>query len=218
LLAAWVIATVVYNLARRIRRAREGGTPPFATLSRSYWGMQLAHTGIAVFIIGVTLVKGFEVERDLRMDIGETTNVAGYEFRFDGTTTVAGPNYQATRGYLQVMRDGRDVTVMRPEKRIYGEQGQPMTETAIDTGLFRDLYVSLGEPVGGTAWAVRIYYKPFVKWIWGGCLLMALGGLLALSDRRYRIGVRMREIQETVDGTTDAAARPVPAALAEGRN
>jgi cytochrome c-type biogenesis protein CcmF len=220
LLAAWILSSTVYNLARRVRRAREAGTRPFASLSRSYWGMQLAHTGIAVFIIGVTLVKGLEVERDLRMEIGDVATIAGYQFRFDGITNVAGPNYRAARGYFQVMKDGRDVAVMRPEKRTYDAQGQPMTEAAIDTGLFRDLYVSLGEPVGDSAWSVRIYCKPFVKWIWSGCLLMALGGLLAVSDRRYRLAVRgAAPPHPAAPEGGGGEARPVPAAgLAEGRH
>jgi cytochrome c-type biogenesis protein CcmF len=207
LLSAWIFTTVAYGLLRRIRRAREIGARPFGSLSRSYWGMQLAHLGIAIFIVGVTVVRGFEVERDLRMDIGDIATVAGYEFRFDGTTKVSGPNYQADRGYVQVMKDGRDVAVMRPEKRVYNVQTQPMTETAIDTGLFRDLYISLGEPLEGSAWSLRIYYKPFVKWIWGGCLLMALGGVLAVSDRRYRIGLRSREPEQAPRDTPE----PLPA-------
>ena len=194
LLAAWLIVTIGVNVARRIRRARAAGAAPFAGSTRSYWGMQLAHLGVAVFIIGVTLVRGFEVEKDLRMGIGDSTTIAGYTFRFDGVVESQGPNYVAERGYVQVSRDGRDIVLMHPEKRVYTVQTMPMTEAAIDTGLLRDLYVSLGEPLAGGAWSVRIYYKPFVDWIWGGCLLMALGGLLAVSDRRYRLApARERE-------------------------
>jgi cytochrome c-type biogenesis protein CcmF len=168
--------------------------------------MQLAHLGIAVFIIGVTLVRGFEVEKDLRMGIGDTTTIAGYTFRFDGVVESQGPNYVAERGYVQVSRDGRDIELMHPEKRVYTVQTMPMTEAAIDTGLTRDLYVSLGEPLDGGAWSVRIYYKPFVDWIWGGCLLMALGGLLAITDRRYRLApVREREESSAAAGTQASA-------------
>jgi cytochrome c-type biogenesis protein CcmF len=203
LLAAWLIATIVSNLARRIRRARETGSG-LGSLSRSYWGMQLAHFGVAVFIIGVTMVKGLEVEKDLRMEVGDTAEVGGYVFRFDGIVEEPGPNYQATRGFFHVSKGNREVGLMHPEKRVYTVQTMPMTEAAIDTGLLRDLYVSMGEPVGGSAWSVRIYYKPFVDWIWGGCLLMAFGGLLAVSDRRYRLATFRKQL--TADTTKSAAA------------
>ncbi|MCC6303334.1 MAG: heme lyase CcmF/NrfE family subunit [Gammaproteobacteria bacterium] len=217
LLAAWLIFTIGANIARRMRRARAAGTAPFAGLTRSYWGMQLAHFGVAIFIIGVTLVRGFEVEKDLRMEIGDTTEIAGYTFRFDGVVESQGPNYTATRGYVQVSRGGRDVVLMHPEKRVYTVQTMPMTEAAIDTGLLRDLYVSLGEPISGGAWSVRIYYKPFVDWIWGGCLLMALGGLLAISDRRYRLApVRDRETSAAAAGPD--AGGPAPALPMEAKS
>jgi len=215
LLAAWLLITIGYNVARRVRRARAAGTAPFAGLSRSYWGMQLAHFGVAVFIIGVTLVRGFEVEKDLRMGVGDSTTIAGYTFRFDGVVESQGPNYVAEQGYVQVSRDGRDIVLMHPEKRVYTVQTMPMTEAAIDTGLLRDLYVSLGEPLDGGAWSVRIYYKPFVDWIWSGCLLMALGGLLAITDRRYRLApVRGREESAAGAGAEGSA----PALSMEARS
>ena len=157
--------------------------------------MVVAHCGVAVFIVGVTLVKGYEVERDLRMAPGDTATVGGYVFRFDGTREVMGPNYRAAQGTVKVSREGgSEIATLHPEKRVYLVQQNAMTEAAITSGPLRDLYVSLGEPVDGGAWSVRIYYKPFVAWIWGGCAIMALGGLLALSDRRYR-AVRRREIE-----------------------
>ncbi len=199
LLAAWVIATVVHGFARRMRRNKELGRAPLAGMSRSYYGMQVAHLGVAVFIIGVTLVKGYEIERDLRMGVGDRTTLGGYTFRFDGVVDVPGPNYQATRGYISVSDEsGRELIVLHPEKRVYRVQTMPMTEAAIDTGLFRDLYVSLGEPLNDGSWIVRVYYKPFVTWIWGGCMLMALGGLLAVSDRRYRLAVRSAKVARQV--------------------
>jgi cytochrome c-type biogenesis protein CcmF len=201
LLAAWIFSTIFVSIARRVRRAREAGTAPFAGASRSYWGMQTAHLGVGVFIVGVTMVNGFEVERDLRMEIGDVTELAGYQFRFDGVSQHNGPNYQSVRGRVEVMRDGNTVTVMHPEKRVYLVQTMPMTEAAIDTNLFRDLYVSLGEPVANGAWSVRIYYKPFVVWIWGGCVLMAIGGLLAISDRRYRLAIRRQDAAGPVPGS-----------------
>jgi cytochrome c-type biogenesis protein CcmF len=190
LLAAWVITTGFADLKRRM--GNEGTfMQRLKVPTRSYYGMQLAHLGIAVFILGVTLVKGYESERDVRMDVGDTLTTSGYVFRFDGVTEEEGPNYVAARGIVSVSRDGKPVTVLHPEKRQYNASGMPMTEAAIDTGFLRDLYVSLGEPIPDSeAWAVRIYLKPFVDWIWAGCLLMALGGMLAVTDRRYRIHAR----------------------------
>jgi cytochrome c-type biogenesis protein CcmF len=193
LLAMWIVATTVVNLRERIRNARGGLLARLASQPRAYWGMTLAHLGVAVFIVGVTIVKGYETERDVRMGIGDTVAVGGYTFRFDGTSDVRGPNYRAARGSIDVSRDGKHVETLHPEKRIYTAQQMPMTEAAIDSGIFGDIYVSLGEPVADGAWSVRVYHKPFVTWIWGGCILMALGGVLAIADRRYRVKIRQDE-------------------------
>ena len=192
LLASWVLASSAVSLWRRARQADDAGGA-WARLkgaSRSYYGMLLAHLGIAVFVVGVTLVKGYESESEVRMVPGDTVTLAGYTFKFDGVRDVKGPNYVAARATMHVTREGRDVGVLYPEKRVYTVQQQPMTEAAIDTGLARDLYVSLGDPLAGGAWLVRVQHKPFIVWIWGGCVLMALGGALAASDRRYRVGAR----------------------------
>jgi len=195
LLAFWILATIVVDLRERLLQAEGGGGigSRVATLPRAYWGMVLAHCGVALFIVGVTMVKGFEVEQDVRMNVGETATLGGYTFRFDGTQQVNGPNYVAARGTIQVTQNGREVTTMYPEKRRYFVQNQTMTEAAISPGLLRDLYVSLGEPLEGGAWSVRLYHKPFIDWIWGGCLVMALGGVVAVSDRRYRLAWRRKE-------------------------
>ncbi|MDH4245796.1 MAG: heme lyase CcmF/NrfE family subunit [Nitrospira sp.] len=191
LLALWVVTTAVVGLRERLSHSNGTGlSDRMAAVPRSYWGMLVAHCGIAVFIVGVTMVKGFETESDVRMNVGETATIGGYTFRFDGTEDVVGPNYTAARGTFHVSRDGRETTVLYPEKRRYTAQNQVMTEAAIDPGLLRDLYVSLGEPLDGGAWSVRLYHKPFVDWIWGGCFIMALGGVLAISDRRYRLAWR----------------------------
>ncbi len=186
-LALWIVAATVVGAQERVRNARGGLAARLAQQPRAWWGMTAAHLGIAVFITGVTLVKGYETERDVRMAVGDTVRVGGYTFRFDGVRDAAGPNYRAVRGAVEVSRDGRPVRTLRPEKRVYNAQEMPMTEAAIASGVLGDLYVSLGDPVGDGAWTLRVYHKPFVTWIWGGCLLMALGGLLALSDRRYRV-------------------------------
>ncbi|MFZ3018917.1 MAG: heme lyase CcmF/NrfE family subunit [Gallionella sp.] len=188
LLAFWIVASVTLSLRERLA-GRDDFMPRLRGQSLSYYGMQLAHLGVAVFIIGVTMVKGYETERDVRMDVGDVLNTGGYEFRFNGVTEEQGPNYVAGKGHVTISKDGKVVTELYPEKRQYNVSGMPMTEAAIDAGLLGDLYVSLGEPIPDSdgAWAVRVYIKPFVDWIWAGCLLMSLGGVLAISDRRYRI-------------------------------
>jgi cytochrome c-type biogenesis protein CcmF len=194
LLALWIVATTVVNLRERVRTAQGNAWQRLSRQPRGYWGMLLAHLGVAVFIVGVTVVKGYETERDLKMAPGDSVALGGYTFRFDGTTEYEGPNYRAARGTVEVARGGKPIETLHPEKRVYNVQGMPMTEAAIDTGPFGDLYVSLGEPIEGDTWAVRIYHKPFVTWIWGGCMLMAIGGLVALSDRRYRLAARRESI------------------------
>ncbi|HEX8375134.1 MAG TPA: cytochrome c-type biogenesis CcmF C-terminal domain-containing protein, partial [Geminicoccaceae bacterium] len=159
-------------------------------IPRAMTGMWLAHLGIAVFIFGVTMVRTGEVERDVRLGIGESTEVDGMRFTFRGAREVPGPNYRAVQGQIDVLENGRPVATLRPEKRMYPATQTTLTEAAIDIGFTRDLYVSLGEPAGGGAWIVRVYVKPFIDWIWGGCLLMAIGGFVAATDRRYRSRAR----------------------------
>ena len=217
LLATWIVSTIFVNLWERVR-VTSGKLSMFQKLrsqSRSYYGMQLAHLGVAVFIVGVTMVTGYQSEQDVRLEPGSTVNSGGYEFRFIGVTNAVGPNYQAARAEILVSRDGKEVERMYPEKRSYSAGGQVMTETAIDSGLFRDLYVSLGEPVAGGAWSVRVYYKPFVGWIWGGAVLMALGGGLALSDRRYALArQKERASKDAVAKTeTETTVQPSPSVV-----
>jgi cytochrome c-type biogenesis protein CcmF len=189
LMSWWIVFSVATDLFERLSSGGTSGAGVVARLRllpRSTVGMMLAHLGIAVFAFGVSMVKTYEVERDLRMDVGDSTEMSGHVFTFRGVRDVQGPNYDAAQGLVEVTRDGRIVALMRPEKRHYRVQQNAMTEAAIQTGFTRDLYVSLGDPLEGRAWSVRVYYKPFVDWIWGGCLLMALGGFVAASDRRYR--------------------------------
>ena len=181
LLSVWIAASMIQQIVVRLK----SGVPPL-----SYWAMHLAHCGIAVFVMGVTMVGGFQQEKDVRMEPGETATVGGHEFKFLGVRKVQGPNYTAARGEFEVTKGGRAQRPLFPEKRTYVSSEMPMTEAAIDAGFTRDVYVSLGEPLEGQAWAIRVYYKPFVNWIWGGCLLMALGGLLAVADKRYRLRVK----------------------------
>jgi len=165
---------------------RAGIVARLQLLPRSMVGMLIAHLGVAAFALGVSMVNTYEVERDVKMSVGDTTEVSGYVFLFRGVKNVQGPNYDAVQGLMEVSRNGKPVVVLQPEKRVYRVQKNPMTNAAIEPGLTRDLYVSLGEEVPGGAWIVRVYVKPFVDWIWGGCLLMALGGAFAATDRRYR--------------------------------
>ncbi|MEN8261161.1 MAG: cytochrome c-type biogenesis CcmF C-terminal domain-containing protein, partial [Pseudomonadota bacterium] len=160
-----------------------------------FYGMTLAHTGIAVFVVGITLTSAYSVERDVRMAPGESLELAGYTFRFEGVKETAGANFQANEGRMVVTRDGEPVAILKPQKRVYRVQRMPMTEAAIDAGLTRDLFVALGEPLGGEgAWSLRLYHKPFIRWIWIGALFMAIGGLCAACDRRYRLALlRSRE-------------------------
>jgi cytochrome c-type biogenesis protein CcmF len=196
LLATWIVFSGLLNVVQRVQSTRAGSSFIAAARRqpRSFFGMHLAHTGIAVFIVGVAMVGGYQTEKDVRMDVGDTVSVGGYSFRFNGVAQGQGPNYRALVGDVDLIKDGTTIRKMFPEKRFYVASSMPMTEAAIDTGLLRDVYVSLGEPIDkarpDAAWAVRVYHKPFVDWIWGGCVLMGLGGLLALSDRRYRIKTR----------------------------
>src|SRR5688500_7064976 len=209
MLALWIVLTAALNIWDRVRTT-SGKLSIFQKMkaqSRSYYGMQLAHIGVAVFIVGVTVVTGYESEQDVRMNVGDTVNAGGYTFRLNGVSNVMGPNYRAARGEIEVSRNGQVVQKMYPEKRTYLTTENVMTETAIDTGLFRDLYISLGEPVSDGAWSVRVYFKPFVSWIWGGALLMALGGGLALTDRRYALAARkQREAKEVQKAEVPAIA------------
>ncbi len=179
ILSLWVLASGVLQIRERLK----SGKPP-----RAFWGMHLAHIGIAITVVGVVLVKAYESEQDVRMAPGDTVKAGEYVLRFQGVSAVPGPNYTAQRGTVELLRNGEVQQILNPEKRQYISSAMPMTEAAIDSGVTRDIYVSLGDPLGGNegAWSVRVYYKPFVNWIWFGALLMALGGALAASDRRYR--------------------------------
>ena len=180
-LALWIACSTLRSVALRARR-----TADLLRLPRGFVGMSLAHLGFAATLSGVCFVSVLEVEEVVRLAPGDVVEVAGHDFRFEDVREVEGPNYRARRATIEVTRDGRPVATLEPEKRTYASQSQPMTEAAIDPGLTRDLYAALGEPLGGGAWSVRLHFKPFVRWIWLGAILMAVGGMLAASDRRYR--------------------------------
>jgi cytochrome c-type biogenesis protein CcmF len=206
LMAYWVAASIVVDALERLRAENHAGAPVLARVRRfprALVGMWLAHLGVAAFAFGVSMVRTYEAEQDLTMAFGSSAEVGGYRFQLDELHEVRGPNYEALQATMRVTRDGREVAVLHPEKRVYRVQRTPTTEAAIQPGVTRDLYVSLGEMVKPDTWTLRIHVKPFVDWIWGGCLLMALGGAVALSDRRYRRGARRTQ--------DDEAGVPVPA-------
>jgi cytochrome c-type biogenesis protein CcmF len=176
--AFWVGLTTLYGFYQRWRSA--------TSIPLSFVGMTLAHLGIACFVLGITMVMTYNVEKDLRMEPGNGYMLKGYEFVFLGTHQVQGPNYVADEGMIEVRKDGKLIAELAPQKRIYKGQDNSMTEASIDVGLFRDLYAAMGEPLGGGAWSLRLYYKPMIRWIWLGTILMTLGGVLAVSDKRYR--------------------------------
>jgi len=157
------------------------------TFGRAYNGMLLAHFGLAIFIVGVTMVKGYEREHDITMQSGETKVINGYDFKFEGILPIKGPNYVAKQGQFYVSKEGKQVALLTPEKRLYPVQGAIMTEASISINPVRDIYISLGEELEEGGWSIRVYFKPFVQWIWLGCVFMGLGGILTITDKRYRI-------------------------------
>ncbi len=196
-LGFWVVLTALWDPVTRTFRREPRPMP----LSRAQWGMSLAHLGVGVFILGVTITSSSGIELDQSMRPGDSLDVAGYSFEFRDVRQVEGVNYEAVEGEFEVRRDGQLVTILSPQKRVYRVQQSPMTEAAIDPALNRDLFIALGDPLGGGAWSVRVQYKPFIRFIWLGTLIMALGGLLAATDRRYR----------TATQTSRAVSAPQPA-------
>jgi len=184
-LATWVVATGGRDLLHRVRNA-SSFVQGLKRLTPSYYAMQLAHVGVAVTAVGISLTSLYSMERDLRMAPGDSIQLAGYDFRFDGSERYNGPNYTADKGTVVVLSEGQELHRMYPEKRRYLAMGSVMTEAGIDPGLFRDLYIAMGEPLADNAWALRVQVKPFVRWIWLGAIFMSLGAFLALWDKRYR--------------------------------
>ncbi|MDH1340854.1 heme lyase CcmF/NrfE family subunit [Ectopseudomonas oleovorans] len=202
LLAFWVILAGVRDILDKTRH--KGLLKGLPSLGRSYWGMQMAHFGFAVCALGVVLTSLGSYERDLRMAPGDSVELGGYRFQFEGAVHHEGPNFISDKGTVRVFDGERQIKVLHPEKRLYTVQQATMTEAGIDAGFTRDLFVALGEPLEQGAWAVRIHIKPFVRWIWLGALLMGLGGFLAAADKRYRIKVRTR-VREAL-GMQEASA------------
>lgn len=196
-LSLWILLGLLVNLYTRIsnKRSLADRVQAIFRLSPSYWGMWLSHLGIAIAVTGICLTSLYSEEIDVRLSPGESVSLGELDFLMTGISTVKGPNYVADQGDFEVRREGKHLFNLYPEKRKYGVSSKPMTEADIDPGFFRDVYVALGEPLGGGAWAVRIHYKPFVRWIWGGGLLLAAGGLLTVLDRRYRLVRGRRRVE-----------------------
>ena len=177
--AAWVATGTLRFVWTRLRAKGRSFTPEMA-------GMVLGHLGIAVFLVGALLIEAQQSHREVAMEPGQQVELGRYAFRFDGVQRVQGPNYSADRGLVQVFRDGQPLVLLHPEKRAYASGGQVMTDAGIHAGVTADILAALGDPLGGEAWAVRVHVKPFVRWVWAGALLMALGGFVAAADRRFR--------------------------------
>lgn len=196
-LGGWSICAALYYLFKNVFRSGTKGSAfqHLKKIPRSTYGMCVAHFGIGVFVFGVTFVSAFQQEREIPMRIGEKVEMAGYEFGFNGVKNLQGPNYSSKQGSVNVYKKGKLVAELLPEKRTYLVQQNAMTEAGIDTGFLRDIYVALGEPIDNEAWGMRLYYKPFIQWIWIGAALMALGGLLAALDRRYWLKLKREKVE-----------------------
>jgi cytochrome c-type biogenesis protein CcmF len=185
-LALWTVAMTVLSFIDRVGD-KGFSWERLAKIPAGFYGMTIAHLGIAVFVVGITLTSVYSIEKDSRMAPGETLELSDYKFKFQGIKQAQGPNYIAQQGLITVSHEGKPDVTLEPQKRVYQVQKMPMTEAAIDAGLFRDLFVAIGEPLGDEgAWSLRIYYKAFIRWIWLGAIFMGIGGLCATCDKRYR--------------------------------
>ena len=192
MMAVIIALLSLYELQQRVTH-RSGFFPGLTKLSRSHWGMFLAHLGVAMTVWGIAFSQNYSVERDVRMNVGDSVEIAGYEYKFQGISNADGPNYAGGKAQVDILKNGKTEATLFAEKRFYTVSKMTMTEAAIDWGLTRDLYVALGESLGDGSWALRLYYKPFIRWIWLGGVFMALGGLLCMFDRRYRFSKMLKE-------------------------
>ncbi|PDH34283.1 MAG: heme lyase NrfEFG subunit NrfE [OM182 bacterium MED-G28] len=203
-LASWIVLSMAKDLRNKIAN-KETVSKGLRTLSLSYYGMQIAHIGVAVMLIGVGLTSYFSTERSVLLAPGATVTLGSYAFRFDGSEATQGPNYIADQATFSVSKDGNSLGELYPERRIYLATGTPSTEMAIDAGFLRDLFITLGEEKEDGAWTMTVYVKPFVRWIWLGAIFMAIGGTLAATDKRYR---RLRQRKSARDITAKEKIEP----------
>ena len=183
-LLVWLLAASWVDLSRRLRH--QNWWRGLRQLNPGYYGMLMAHLGVGVMALGIAVVSHYSVQKDLRMGVGDQATLGQYEFTFMGVQDVVGPNFTAVEGQVKVVKDSDFVAYLLPQKRTYTSRGQVMTEASIDPALSRDIYVAMGEPLSDGAWAMRLHIKPLIRWIWLGALMMALGGMLAVWDKRYR--------------------------------
>jgi cytochrome c-type biogenesis protein CcmF len=195
-LGLWVILSSLYDPVQRLLKRQ--------TLTRGLVGMTVAHIGVGLFCIGVTVVQSYRIEKDFALKPGQSVELQGYKFAFDGLESVAGPNYDAVQSHFTVTRDGKLVAKLNPQKRIYRVRTMPMTEAGIEVDWNRDLFVAMGDDLGEGAWSLRVQYKPMVRFIWFGALVMAIGGFIAITDRRYR--TRKSEADERLGKGSTATA------------
>lgn len=206
-IALWITTSLLADLIYRLRNS-DSLSAGLAKLSLSYYAMLVAHTGVAVTLMGICFTSLYSDQRDLRMELGQAVNVGNYQFTLEQLNKVNGPNYSADEAQIRVEKNGQFLKEMRPQKRRYQATGRVMTEVALDPGLLRDLYVAMGEPVSENAWAMRVHLKPFVRWIWLGALMMALGALLAVTDKRYRKRKPLVQNNEQASDISNLLAEP----------
>ncbi|NLD01440.1 MAG: cytochrome c biogenesis protein CcsA, partial [Gammaproteobacteria bacterium] len=201
-LCAWVLLASLRDIMDKTRH--KGLLRGMRSLTRSYWGMQLGHLGMVLMAVGVVLVSQYSDERDLKMAPGDSLEMAGYRFQFEGAKHYEGPNFISDMGSVRIFEGEREIALLHPEKRLYVVQQMPMTEAGISAGFTRDLYVAMGEPLDNGAWAIRVHIKPYVRWIWLGAFLTAFGGVLSAMDRRYRVKVtkKVKDALTTDKGQT----------------
>ncbi|MFO7543675.1 MAG: heme lyase CcmF/NrfE family subunit [Thiobacillus sp.] len=198
-LAAWIALAVLVGFIDRLKHGQGGLLQKLAALPRGFWGMQLAHFGMAVGVAGIAVVANYASERDVRMDVNSRAELGGYSFTFRGATELDGPNYRAARGTIEISKNGKLMGTVYPEKRVYNASGMAMTEAAVRPVVFSDLYVAMGEQLNDEgAWTVRLFHKPFINWLWLGALFMVVGGFMAASDKRYRIALRHSDVPKHI--------------------
>ncbi len=207
MLATWLVTSVLLEIAERIQLFRKpsGALSRLRTLPRASWGMSLAHAGLAVILFGITISEAWTDEKLLVMKPGDTAELGDFTFRFDGVAPVVGPNFTAVRGFFAVSEGGREFLSLTPEDRVYTDPVMNTTEASIYPLVRGDLYAVIGEAAGGGRWSVRLYFKPFISGLWVGALMMVLGGLMSLSDRRLRIGAPKAKAAKVASPETKAA-------------
>jgi len=201
-LCFWVVLSISRDIYLKAKMAKQGFFAGLLRLSRSYYGMQIAHLGLVITVIGVTLTSTYSVEKDVRLGMNDKVDVGTYQFEWLGVRQYNGANFESVQAKVAVLKNGQVIEHLYPEKRLYVVQNRSMTEAAIDGRLLRDVYVAIGEPLDNNQWAVRVYYKPFVRWLWLGALVMALGGGVAMTDRRYRLARQNAKISNSAQVAT----------------